>query len=355
MSRPALLLLALAVFGGCQSRSSKPEGGAVETTDKGKGETAAQSSARTDEPTEVYTLPGMEAERPRTAPSAGTPSDEAWTASPADAPAASGGNVASGAREAVDRYLALSDANDLGPILDQYADRVSYYAQGTVGRDAIRDDKARYTRRWPVRQFRPTSAPALVATGEGRVQARLDYAYDVSDPASGRQRSGEAWTELLLERRSGGWKIVAERGGTRPADGTGTPSPATASGSEDRSGVEAAIDAYLAVSAQNDVEAVLDLYAPQVRYYALGTVGRSRLRQDKDAYFERWPDRTFALEAAPRIAFSDGGRTATVRLSYGFEVYGGTRRRSGRAWTDLTYRRDAAGAWKIVAENGGTR
>lgn len=110
--------------------------------------------------------------------------------------------------------------------------------------------------------------------------------------------------------------------------------------------------AYLDAASQNDVDAMLDQYADRVRYYDWGVVGHDRIRADKEQYTQRWPRRAFVLVKDPELAVR--GAMATVRLDYTFEAAGEGRKRTGTAWTTLTYAFDGR-EWKIVEERGGTR
>jgi hypothetical protein len=57
-------------------------------------------------------------------------------------------------RDFVDRYVELANVvKDPDEVLPLYAPKVDYYDRGTVGRSYIRDDKARYFKRWPTRRF----------------------------------------------------------------------------------------------------------------------------------------------------------------------------------------------------------
>lgn len=115
-------------------------------------------------------------------------------------------------------------------------------------------------------------------------------------------------------------------------------------------------DAYFAALSGYDVDAMLALYADRVRFYDLGVVSRDAIREDKQRYVRRWPERIYTPDGAPDIAYDAVTRQATVRLTYAFAVGAPGRKRAGRAWTELVYESpDDGRSWQIVAERGGTR
>lgn len=165
--------------------------------------------------------------------------------------------------------------------------------------------------------------------------------------------------------------MEAERPSTEPDDDEAEPSawtirpegatPDDPEGEDDHRDGEAeqylneTVRDYLRVAAQNDVEAMLDLYENRVRYYNLGVVGYDRIREDKQRYVRRWPNRRFDLTSEPQITYRGMDQPATVRYDYAFSVRGDGRERKGQAWSEVTYRLvDRGTRWAIVAERGGT-
>jgi hypothetical protein len=88
--------------------------------------------------------------------------------------------------------------------------------------------------------------------------------------------------------------------------------------------------------ARNSVADALGLYATSVRYYAMGRVDAQTVFDDKEAYFRRFPDRSYRLSGPVRVTSSTGTGAATLRFDYEYALGGGAGgERSGRAWVEL--------------------
>lgn len=130
----------------------------------------------------------------------GTRGDSAPGAEGLDPPAA---------RRIADAYLS-SAATDPDRLLDQYADRVNYYDEGTVTRSDVLRDKRSYLERWPERSYRRISDVEITDAGAADL-IRFTYEFRVS--GGSRNAEGRGWAELGVQRGDGGMRIVSERGG----------------------------------------------------------------------------------------------------------------------------------------------
>lgn len=121
------------------------------------------------------------------------------------------------AREAAriaDAYL-QSAADDPNGLLDQYAERVNYYDEGTVSREDVLRDKRNYLERWPERSYRRTSDPEMIDAGAADL-IRFNYQFRVA--GGSRDAEGSGWAELGVKKEGGRLMIVSERGGVIDQD-----------------------------------------------------------------------------------------------------------------------------------------
>ena len=109
-----------------------------------------------------------------------------------------------------DEYLASGADSDLDAAMQLYATRVTYYTQGTVGRNEIRADKLHYFTRWPSRQYQRLSSVQTLQTSATGRQIRFEYSFAVN--MAGKSARGAAYVILTLERLNGQLVITEERG-----------------------------------------------------------------------------------------------------------------------------------------------
>ena len=109
-----------------------------------------------------------------------------------------------------DEYLASGADSDIDAAMGRYAARVTYYTQGTVGRDEVRADKLRYFTRWPSRQYQRSSSVQTLQTSATGRRVRFEYSFQVDRP--GKSVEGVAYVILMLERLGGELVISEERG-----------------------------------------------------------------------------------------------------------------------------------------------
>lgn len=119
----------------------------------------------------------------------------------------------------------------------------------------------------------------------------------------------------------------------------GTPAPAA---------VTAFVADFFVKSASGNVNALVDDYADSVNYYRKGKSGRDIVRQDKVAYFERWPKRTYAPGAAT-VASVAGSEDLQVTVPVAYTAARGDKTTSGQAV--FTFRlRPEGQTYRIVGE-----
>lgn len=114
---------------------------------------------------------------------------------------------------------------------------------------------------------------------------------------------------------------------------------------------EAFAEDYLRRQSGDDVSDLIGLYGDAVRYYSMGRVGAQAIFDDKDAYFRRFPDRSYGLASAVQVTPGAGG-TATLRFDYDYSAGGGAGgERAGQAWTELDVV-PSGGTYTITGEHG---
>lgn len=90
--------------------------------------------------------------------------------------------VAARAENFVRSYLEACETNQLSSELAFYADRVSYFDHGEVGRDFIAKDVARYYKRWPQRNYELLDFK-LGPGGENEVEVKFRIGFQVKSPS----------------------------------------------------------------------------------------------------------------------------------------------------------------------------
>ncbi|OLN27782.1 Translation initiation factor 2 [Desulfovibrio sp. DV] len=128
------------------------------------------------------------------------------------------------------------------------------------------------------------------------------------------------------------------------------PAPATAPsgpGSSVQPAVTVFVADYFAKSSSGDITALVDLYDTSVEYYKKGRIGTDVVRQDKTAYFDRWPERTYKAAAATVTPLPGGNLKVTVPVDY--TVKRADKSARGQATFTLMLR-PAGGSFRIVGE-----
>ncbi len=110
-------------------------------------------------------------------------------------------------------FFARSASGDINGLIDCYGPSVDYYAKGKSGTDIVRQDKAAYFERWPVRVYTPGAATMEQVAG-GDVKVTVPVAYSVKKGDKGAQ--GEARFTFLLRPAGGSFRIVGEQSVATP-------------------------------------------------------------------------------------------------------------------------------------------
>ena len=139
-------------------------------------------------------------------------------------------------------------------------------------------------------------------------------------------------------------RIDAGRVLTIPAKGA---AKSGASGASVSPAVAAFVADYFAKSGSGEITALIDLYGDSVDYYKKGRIGADVVRQDKTAYFERWPQRVYKTGTATAAALPDGNVKVTVPVEY--TVKRADKSVRGQATFTLLLQ-PAGGSFRIVGE-----
>lgn len=108
---------------------------------------------------------------------------------------------------------------------------------------------------------------------------------------------------------------------------------------------------YLNSSTQSDLAATLNLYTDQIDYFDKETISKAAVYDDKHAYLERWPNRSYDL-ASSVATLASTDNTRQVRFDYNYRVSGSGKEASGKAYTILSLQK-SDGKVLITGEKGG--
>ncbi|MEZ5844493.1 MAG: hypothetical protein R3D27_12290 [Hyphomicrobiaceae bacterium] len=100
-----------------------------------------------------------------------------------------------------------------------------------------------------------------------------------------------------------------------------------------------------------DHENTREMFAPQVVYFDKGTIARETVMREKQAYYRRWPKRSFELIRDTLRLDKGGDGVLTVTFRYVFEVTDGRQRRRGIAFATLGIV-EQGGRFVIAREDG---
>ena len=109
------------------------------------------------------------------------------------------------------------------------------------------------------------------------------------------------------------------------------------------------INTYLRDSSNENVDALLTHYNDKVNYYAKGSVEKKFISRDKEAYFKRWPNRTYKLASDIKISGASEDSSQIVQFDCEFHVWNDNRAIRGLAENILKLRFNN-GMWHILDE-----
>jgi hypothetical protein len=95
----------------------------------------------------------------------------------------------------------------VGAELEFFADRVRYYDEGTLAREAIRQSLRSYNEMWPTRRFWLAGDIEAQAESDGQLRVTFPLRYELRNGA--KHSSGEVRKTLLLEVAGDDLQIVA--------------------------------------------------------------------------------------------------------------------------------------------------
>lgn len=111
------------------------------------------------------------------------------------------------------------------------------------------------------------------------------------------------------------------------------------------------VDGFLVKSAQDDVEGLVEMYGPQVKFYKKGEVDKDFIRKDKMDYFTRWPVREYAKSGTVRVYDTDKENVKKAVFVSDYKVKNSQKTLSGQAEFTLLIR-FSGDVGTIVAEDG---
>ena len=171
-------------------------------------------------PAPVAAAPAVQSAPPRSTAAPATTETTTTTETTAAAPAT--GPATALTRESDDATLTLSTERlrdyigafvlagldpQVGAELEFFADRVRYYDEGTVGRDAIRRSLQSYNQKWPRRRFWIAGDVTAEPQRDGQLRVTFPLRYELSNGSD--RSSGKIMKTLLLEVAGEDLQIVA--------------------------------------------------------------------------------------------------------------------------------------------------
>ncbi|MGE5816092.1 MAG: toll/interleukin-1 receptor domain-containing protein, partial [Acidobacteriota bacterium] len=110
--------------------------------------------------------------------------------------------------------------------------------------------------------------------------------------------------------------------------------PATSAFSEPR--LRLFVENFLAAQTSGNPELILPFYGDRVDYYDRGSVGHDAIRQDKRAYFKRWPIVQFVLRGEIFVRDMQTSNMKTVTFTTSYEVHSPQRNQDARGMNQTT-------------------
>ena len=137
-----------------------------------------------------------------------------------------------------------------------------------------------------------------------------------------------------------------EAGATLTIPAAGTSAASATSGGMPRAAADL-VAGYFAKSASGDLNGLIDSYGDRVDYYKKGKSGKDVVRQDKAAYFARWPERSYEPGKASVEKLKNGDLRVTAPAT--FAVKSGDKQVRGKA-TFTFILKPSGDSYRIVGE-----
>ena len=108
----------------------------------------------------------------------------------------------------VEKFIQVSNGNDLREVLSVYAGQVDFYGAGVVGHDFIWKDKENYYKSWPERKY-SLAGPLTIeeARSPDRFRVSFTVTFDLRNPRKGNLAYGAADMTLTLRQEEDILKI----------------------------------------------------------------------------------------------------------------------------------------------------
>lgn len=110
-------------------------------------------------------------------------------------------------RDYVGAFVLAGLDPQVGAELEFFADRVRYYDEGVIGRDAIRQSLQSYNQKWPQRRFWIAGDITAEPQREGQLRVTFPLRYELRRGAE--RSSGKILKSLVLEAAGDDFQIVA--------------------------------------------------------------------------------------------------------------------------------------------------
>jgi hypothetical protein len=162
--------------------------------------------------------------------------------------------------------------------------------------------------------------------------------------------------EVARNRTQGDREFLSARDAEEEEERPAQPPPPVASKEPPRAAVEKPrlspsearriVEGYLAAAEARTPEREVSFYGPQVDYFESGVVTRDAVMRDQQAYYRRWPERSFTLTEPPEIVGTYRG-AVSVRFRIRYALRSDKETARGRTENIFLLKRKGD-EWKII-------
>ncbi|CAK0768891.1 eukaryotic-like serine/threonine-protein kinase [Gammaproteobacteria bacterium] len=147
-------------------------------------------------------------------------------------------------------------------------------------------------------------------------------------------RRSELENEMAREREQGKQSSPEKTQGSAEKAEQKTPDVAQQNTSLHRIG--ALVGEMIGALESGNIDRITSAYADRVHYFERGLVDRNTIREDKRAYYRRWPTQTWTLDAQPQAWRDPNTGIWTVIYTTSYRVYNGQQKKGVRGQTQTT-------------------
>ncbi len=95
--------------------------------------------------------------------------------------------------------------------------------------------------------------------------------------------------------------------------------------------IQAFVADFFVRSGAESADSLLELYADEVDFYKKGLVSKDFVRQDKTAYFQRWPTREYTVSGKPKVTDAPGTKRTRIEVPVRYKARNAEKTATGEA------------------------